>query len=63
MIATKTEFEPQSSEPLPNSKRVYVSGQRYPDLRIPFRQVTLSATKSLTGRTEANEPVLLYDCS
>ncbi|HWI55899.1 MAG TPA: phosphomethylpyrimidine synthase ThiC [Bacillota bacterium] len=48
---------------MPNSKRVYLPGKLHADLRIPFRQVTLSATKALAGRREVNEPVFLYDCS
>ena len=63
MIATKESFEPQSSEPLPNSKRAYVAGRVHPDVRVPFREVQLSPTKGLNGREEANEPVRVYDCS
>jgi phosphomethylpyrimidine synthase len=63
MIASKSVFEPQSSEPLPNSSKVYVAGKLHPALRVPFREVTLSPTKSFTGRTEANEPLRVYDCS
>jgi phosphomethylpyrimidine synthase len=32
-------------------------------LRVPFREITLSPTKSYTGRSEANEPLRVYDCS
>ena len=63
MIASKSVFEPQSSEPLPNSRKVHVSGKLNPALRVPFREVTLSPTKSFTGRSEANEPLRVYDCS
>jgi phosphomethylpyrimidine synthase len=48
---------------LPNSRRVYVQGQIHPDLRVPFREITLSPTKSRAGRAEINEPVRVYDCS
>ena len=63
MIASKTVFEPQSSEPLPNSRKVHVSGKLHPALRVPLREINLSPTKSFTGRSEANEPLRVYDCS
>ncbi|MGI8966163.1 MAG: phosphomethylpyrimidine synthase ThiC, partial [Limisphaerales bacterium] len=57
------EFEPQSSDTLPNSKKVYVSGKIHPDVSVPFREIELSATKSFDGKMETNEPVRVYDCS
>src|SRR5436309_8784315 len=63
MIATKSSFEPQSSDPLPNSTKVFVPGNVHPDLRVPFREIKLSPTKSFNGRVEANEPARVYDCS
>jgi len=49
--------------PLPNSRKVYVSGKIHPDIRVPFREITLAPTKSLTGEIEINEPVRVYDTS
>ena len=43
MIATKSSFEPQSGEPLPNCAKVYVTGKVHPDLQVPFRQINKSA--------------------
>ncbi len=63
MIASKSAFEPQSSEPLPNSSKVYVSGKIHPDIQVPLREIQLTATKSFNGNTEPNEPVHVYDCS
>src|SRR5436309_1092557 len=63
MIASKSSFEPQSSEPLPNSSKVYVSGQIHPELRVPLREIKLTPTKSFNGKVEANAPVRVYDCS
>jgi phosphomethylpyrimidine synthase len=63
MIATKSSFEPQSTEPLPRSQKVFVNGELHPDVRVPFREIELSPTKSLNGRTEDNPPVRVYDCS
>ncbi|PIQ97073.1 MAG: phosphomethylpyrimidine synthase ThiC, partial [Nitrospinae bacterium CG11_big_fil_rev_8_21_14_0_20_56_8] len=53
----------------PNSKKVYVPGQRFADLRIPFREVTLTAPPPNSGNGNgnghkpANETILLYDTS
>jgi phosphomethylpyrimidine synthase len=50
-------------KPLPNSKKIYVSGKRHPNIRVPFREVTLAATKTMSGEIEVNEPVRVYDTS
>lgn len=42
-------------------RRVYVSGSRYPALRVPFKEVQLSPTRRPDGSLERNDPVLLYD--
>jgi phosphomethylpyrimidine synthase len=63
MIATKDSFEPQSGEPLPKSKRVYLPGRLHPDVRVPMREIELTPTQSFTGKIEVNEPVRVYDCS
>ncbi len=62
MIATKDSIEPHSREQLPNSKRIYVEGT-LPGVRVPMREIALSATKSMSGATEVNDPVRVYDCS
>jgi phosphomethylpyrimidine synthase len=53
----------KSDEPLPNSIKVYGAGKVHADVRVPFRQITLSPTKSARGAVEPNEPVWVYDCS
>jgi phosphomethylpyrimidine synthase len=63
MIADRKSFEPHSSEQLPNSHRAYVRGTIHPDVRVPFREIKLSPTKSYTGRVEVNDPVRVYDAS
>jgi phosphomethylpyrimidine synthase len=50
-------------KPLPNSRKVYVSGDLHPDVRVPFREISLAPTKSTNGEIEINEPVRLYDTS
>src|SRR5882724_6267130 len=49
--------------PLPNSRKVFVTGKLHPDLRIPFREITLAPTKTMNGEIEVNEPVRVYDTS
>ncbi|MEQ1862497.1 MAG: phosphomethylpyrimidine synthase ThiC [Chthoniobacteraceae bacterium] len=63
MIATKDSIEPHSSEQLPNSTRVYLKGRIHPELRVPFREIALSSTKTISGAVEENAPVRVYDCS
>ncbi len=63
MIAPKDSIEPHSSEQLPNSARVYVQGELFPDVRVPMREIALTPTKTFDGRIEVNEPVRVYDTS
>ena len=63
MIASTDSFEPSSQDQLPNSKRVYVNGTIHPDIRVPFREISQSPTRSLNGETEKNAPVRVYDTS
>jgi phosphomethylpyrimidine synthase len=48
---------------MPNSRRVYVPGQTHPEVRVPFREISLSPTKNFSGELEPNEPVRVYDTS
>jgi phosphomethylpyrimidine synthase len=45
---------------LPNSRRIYVEGKTE-GVRVPFREVTLNATRRGDGTTEENEPVRVYE--
>src|SRR4051812_9320831 len=51
------------SSSLPNSKKIYVTGKLHPDLRVPFREIALAPTKTMSGEIEVNEPVRVYDTS
>ncbi len=53
----------KSNEFFPNSKRVYVSGSRHKDMRVPFREIALHPTQSFNGEMETNEPLRVYDTS
>ncbi|MCX7628058.1 MAG: phosphomethylpyrimidine synthase ThiC [Methylophilaceae bacterium] len=55
------ELEADAIRPFPNSRKVYVTGSR-PDLRVPFREISLSDTPSRQG-AEKNPAVLVYDTS
>jgi phosphomethylpyrimidine synthase len=46
-----------------NSRKVYVSGKLHPDIRVPFREISLAPTKSMNGEIEVNEPVRVCDTS
>src|SRR5438309_2256563 len=62
MIAPKDSIEPQSSDALPNSRKIYVAGKLHPDIRVPLREISLSPTRSSNG-IEVNESVRVYDTS
>src|SRR4051812_44192818 len=63
MIAESQENEANAETPLPNSRKVYVGGLLYPDLRVPFREISLAPTKTVSGEIEVNDPVRVYDTS
>jgi phosphomethylpyrimidine synthase len=56
-----------------NSKKAYVAGKLHTDIRVPFREISLAPTKSISGQIEGsagalpvtlqNEPVRVYDTS
>ena len=49
--------------PLPGSNKVYVSGTQHRDLRVPFREITLSPTVDSNNQTTENPPLRVYDTS
>jgi phosphomethylpyrimidine synthase len=49
--------------PLPNSKKIYLPGSLHPDIRVPFREISLAPTKTVSGEIEVNDPVRVYDTS
>jgi phosphomethylpyrimidine synthase len=50
-----------STQPFPASEKTFVVGSRQ-DIRVPFREITLSPTKAQRG-SEDNPPVRVYDTS
>ncbi len=47
----------------PKSQKVYVSGKLHDDVRVPFREITLSATQMADGASKENAPLRVYDTS
>lgn len=47
----------------PNSRRIYVSGNIYPDIRVPMREIFQCDTKLPGGGIEKNDPLIIYDTS
>ena len=56
-IAARAHVDEAAIQPLPNSKKVYVTGSR-PDIRVPMREISQTPTAG-----EANPPIYVYDCS
>lgn len=48
-------------QPLPNSKKIYVTGSR-PDMRVPMREISQADTPASFG-AEKNPPIYVYDTS
>ena len=61
-IAEAAHVDEAAVKPLPNSRKVYVEGSR-PDIRVPMREISLTDTHTMTGSTEKNPPIHVYDCS
>jgi len=60
-LAATARIDDGTVKPLPNSRKVYVTGSRA-DLRVPMREVSQSDTPASFG-AEKNPPVFVYDTS
>ena len=60
-LARTEQLNEESVRPFPSSRKIYVQGSR-PDLRVPMREVSQSATHTANG-DEPNPPVTVYDTS
>ena len=60
-LAETARVDAAAVAPLPGSRKVYVEGSR-PDIRVPFREISLSPTRT-SGADEENPPLLVYDTS
>src|SRR5260370_11953554 len=63
MRTSKEAVEAKANEALPNSKKIYLNGKLHVDLLVPFREIALAPTKTMSGEIEVNEPVRVYDTS
>jgi len=55
------EIDAGTKQSFANSRKIYVEGSR-PDIRVPFREISLSDTPSAFG-AEKNPPIVVYDTS
>jgi len=60
-VAAQAQVDCAAIQPLPNSRKVHVTGSR-PDIRVPMREIVQSDTPTRTGG-EKNPPIFVYDCS
>ena len=60
-VAAQAHVDDATIHPLPNSKKIYVTGSR-PDIRVPMREISQSDTPTNMGG-EQNPPIHVYDCS
>jgi phosphomethylpyrimidine synthase len=47
----------------PSSRRIYVAGKLYPEIRVSLREITQSPTRLSDGTQEKNPPIAVYDAS
>jgi phosphomethylpyrimidine synthase len=60
-LAADARVDAAAIAPLPNSRKVYVTGSRA-DVRVPMREIRQAETPASFG-SEPNPPVYVYDCS
>ena len=60
-LAATAHVDEAAVKPLPNSRKVYVTGSR-PDIQVPMREISQSDTPATLG-AEPNPPIYVYDCS
>jgi phosphomethylpyrimidine synthase len=60
-IAAAAQVDSAAVQPLPNSRKIYVTGSR-PDIQVPMREISQDDTPTGFGG-EKNPPIFVYDCS
>ncbi|GGX96770.1 phosphomethylpyrimidine synthase ThiC [Massilia dura] len=60
-LASTAEVDSAAVAPLPNSRKIHVTGSR-PDIRVPMREIAQADTSASFGH-EVNPPVTVYDTS
>jgi phosphomethylpyrimidine synthase len=64
-LASTAVVDDAAIQPLPNSRKIYVQGSRA-DIQVPMREISQADTPlqmSISGATEKNPPIFVYDCS
>ena len=49
MIEKEDKSEASAETPLPNSRKIYIAGQLHPEISVPFREISLAPTKTMSG--------------
>ncbi len=60
-VSADASVDEGATKPFAKSRKIYVEGSR-PDIRVPFREISLSDTPSAFG-ADKNPPVVVYDTS
>jgi len=60
-LNSTAQVDEAATKPFAKSRKIYIEGSR-PDIRVPFREISLSDTPSAFG-AEKNPPVVVYDTS
>jgi len=60
-LAASAQVDEAAVKPLPNSRKIFVSGSR-PDIRVPMREISQADTPASFG-AEKNPPIFVYDTS
>jgi len=60
-LARTAEVDSAAVAPLPNSRKIHVTGSR-PDIRVPMREISQADTSASFGH-EPNPPISVYDTS
>ena len=61
VLTPASDVDAELRRPFAGSAKIYIAGSR-PDIRVPMREVTQSATTTQRG-DESNEPIAVYDTS
>jgi phosphomethylpyrimidine synthase len=51
----------ETSTSFPSSRKIYISGSLHSDIRVPMREISVSATRLAAGSYEPNASVRVYD--
>ncbi len=66
-VRTPEQIESAAIEPLPASRKIFVQGRLHADVRVPMREISVSATPKLgsegVSAAEPNPEVTVYDTS